>query len=174
MARIKTSLKKGDLNTQRERMPITLGEYFPKRFLRENQVENVNMTSSIEIEDKDVNEEVEILAKPTKDNGFSVELDLSSLESIIHSLFELLQEARRLLVNILQECDGKDRRSRPDVLSLDSCLSQMLWHDESPIVALRAWGERVTSDVFPPFADTATTTFYGCSSFGAFTALFVG
>ncbi|KAL3529400.1 hypothetical protein ACH5RR_008722 [Cinchona calisaya] len=64
-------------------------------------------------------------------------------------------------------------RSRSDVLSLDSSLSQILWHDESPIVALRAWGERVTSGVLPPFAETSTTTFDGCSSFGAFTSLFV-
>ncbi|KAL3519884.1 hypothetical protein ACH5RR_018033 [Cinchona calisaya] len=108
MVRRKISLKKGDQNAQRWRMPITLGEYFPKGFLREDQIENVNMTSLIEIEDKDVTKEVEILAKPTKDNGSSVELDLSSLESIIHSLFELPQEARRLLVDVLQECD--DRR----------------------------------------------------------------
>ncbi|KAL3520562.1 hypothetical protein ACH5RR_018711 [Cinchona calisaya] len=65
------------------------------------------MTSSIEIEDKDVTKEFEILAKPTKDNGSSVEFDLSSLESIIHRLFKLLQEVRRLLVDVLQECDGK-------------------------------------------------------------------
>ncbi|KAL3529401.1 hypothetical protein ACH5RR_008723 [Cinchona calisaya] len=89
-------------------MPITLGEYIPKGFLRKDQVENVNMTSSIEIEDKDVTEEVEILAKPAKDNGSSVELDLSSLESIIHNLLEIPQEARHLLVDIIQECDGKD------------------------------------------------------------------
>ncbi|KAL3510890.1 hypothetical protein ACH5RR_030291 [Cinchona calisaya] len=108
MVRTKTSSKKGDQNTQRGCMPITLEEYFPKRFLREDQVENVNMISSIEIEDKDVTEEVEILAKLTKDNGPYVELDLSSLESIIHSLFKLLQETRHLLVDILQECDGKD------------------------------------------------------------------
>ncbi|KAL3524938.1 hypothetical protein ACH5RR_013310 [Cinchona calisaya] len=108
MVRIKTSLKKGDQNTQRERMLITLGECFPKEFLREDQVENVNMMSSIEIEDKDVIEEVELLAKPTKDNGSSMELDLSSLKSIIRSLFELPQEARRLLVDVLQECDDKD------------------------------------------------------------------
>ncbi|KAL3510368.1 hypothetical protein ACH5RR_029769 [Cinchona calisaya] len=104
----KTSLKKGGQNTQRWCMLVTLGEYIPKRFLREDQVENVNMTSSIEIEDKDVTEEVKIPTKPTKDNGFSVESDLSSPESIIHSLFELLQEARHLLVDVLQECDGKD------------------------------------------------------------------
>ncbi|KAL3503791.1 hypothetical protein ACH5RR_033632 [Cinchona calisaya] len=106
MVRSKTSLKKGDQNAQRGHMLITLGEYFPKGFLREDQIENVNMTSSIEIEDKDVTKEVEILAKPTKDNGSFVELDLSSLESIIHSLFELPQELRRLLVDVLQECDG--------------------------------------------------------------------
>ncbi|KAL3524738.1 hypothetical protein ACH5RR_013110 [Cinchona calisaya] len=64
-------------------------------------------------------------------------------------------------------------RSRPDVPSLDSSLSQVLWHDESPIVALRAWGEKMTSGVFPPFADTSTTTFDGCFSFGAFTYLSV-
>ncbi|KAL3519880.1 hypothetical protein ACH5RR_018029 [Cinchona calisaya] len=105
MVRSKISLKKGDQNAQRRSMPITLGEYFPKGFLREDQIENVNMTSSIEIEDKDVTKEVEILAKPTKDNGSSVELDLSSLKSIIHRLFELPQEARRLLVDVLQNCD---------------------------------------------------------------------
>ncbi|KAL3516679.1 hypothetical protein ACH5RR_023581 [Cinchona calisaya] len=77
-------------------------------FFREDQVESVNMTSSIEIEDNDATEDVEILAKPTKDNGSFVELDLSSLESIIHSLFELSQEARHLLVDVLQECDGRD------------------------------------------------------------------
>ncbi|KAL3534924.1 hypothetical protein ACH5RR_003385 [Cinchona calisaya] len=104
MVRTRTSLKQ-DQNTQTWRMPITLGEYFPKGFLREDQVENVNMTSSIEIEDKDATEEVEIPAKPTNDNGSSVELDLSSLESIIHSLFKLLQKARRLLIDVLQECD---------------------------------------------------------------------
>ncbi|KAL3527650.1 hypothetical protein ACH5RR_012306 [Cinchona calisaya] len=106
MVHSKTSLKKGDQNAQRGYMPITLGEYFPNRFLKEDQKENVNMTSSIEIEDKDVTKEVEVLAKLTKDNGSSVELDLFSLESIIHSLFELPQEARRLLVYVLQECDG--------------------------------------------------------------------
>ncbi|KAL3524740.1 hypothetical protein ACH5RR_013112 [Cinchona calisaya] len=86
MVRSKISLKKGDQNAQRGRMPIILGEYFPKGFLREDQIENVNMTSSIEIENKDVTNEVEILAKSTKDSGSSVELDLSSLESIIHIL----------------------------------------------------------------------------------------
>ncbi|KAL3499773.1 hypothetical protein ACH5RR_038866 [Cinchona calisaya] len=92
MVRSKTSLKKGDQNGQRGRMLITLEEYFSKGFLREDQIVNVNMTSSIEIEDKDVTKELEILAKPTKDNGgSSVKLDLSSLESIIHSLFELSQ-----------------------------------------------------------------------------------
>ncbi|KAL3520285.1 hypothetical protein ACH5RR_018434 [Cinchona calisaya] len=106
MVRSKTSLKKGDQNAQRGHIPITPGEYFPKGFLKEDQIENVNMTSSIEIEDKDVTKEVEVLAKPTKDNGSSVELDLFSLESIIHSLFELPQEARRFLVGVLQECDG--------------------------------------------------------------------
>ncbi|KAL3502974.1 hypothetical protein ACH5RR_037423 [Cinchona calisaya] len=108
MVHSKTSLKKGDQNAHRGRMPITLGEYFPKGFLREDQIEIVNMTSSIEIEDKVVTKEVEILAKSTKDSGYSMELDLSSLESIIHSLFELLQEARHLLVDVLQECEGKD------------------------------------------------------------------
>ncbi|KAL3516223.1 hypothetical protein ACH5RR_023125 [Cinchona calisaya] len=107
MVHSKTSLKKDDQNAQRGHMPITLGEYFPKRFLKKDQIENVNMTSSIEIEDKDATKEVEVLAKPTKDNGSSVELDLFSLESIIHSLFELPQEARRLLVYVLQECDEK-------------------------------------------------------------------
>ncbi|KAL3516285.1 hypothetical protein ACH5RR_023187 [Cinchona calisaya] len=106
MVRSKTSLKKGDQNAQRGHMPITLAEYFPKVFLKEDQVENANMTSSIEIEGKDVTKEVEVLAKPTKDNASSVELDLSSLESIIHSLFELSQEVRRLLIDVLQECDG--------------------------------------------------------------------
>ncbi|KAL3502247.1 hypothetical protein ACH5RR_036696 [Cinchona calisaya] len=108
MVRTKNSLKKSYQNTQRWHMPVILGEYFPKRFLREDQVENVNMASSIEIEDKDATEEVEILAKPTKDNGFFVELDLSLLESIIHSLFKLPQETRRLLVDVLQECDVKE------------------------------------------------------------------
>ncbi|KAL3516475.1 hypothetical protein ACH5RR_023377 [Cinchona calisaya] len=108
MVRSKTSLKKGDQNAQRGRMPISLREYFSKGFLMEDQIENVNMMSSIEIEGKDVTKEVEGLAKPTKDNGSSVELDLSSLESIIHSLFKLLQKAMRLLVDVLQECDGND------------------------------------------------------------------
>ncbi|KAL3515846.1 hypothetical protein ACH5RR_022748 [Cinchona calisaya] len=76
MVRSKTSLKKGDQNGQGGHMPITLGEYFPKGFLREDQIENINMTSSIEIEDKDVTKEVEILVKLTKDNGSSIELDL--------------------------------------------------------------------------------------------------
>ncbi|KAL3529081.1 hypothetical protein ACH5RR_008403 [Cinchona calisaya] len=80
MVHSKTSLKKDDQNAQRGHMPITLGEYFPKGFLKEDQIENINMTSSIEIEDKDVTKEVEVLAKPTKDNGSSVELDLFSLE----------------------------------------------------------------------------------------------
>ncbi|KAL3524920.1 hypothetical protein ACH5RR_013292 [Cinchona calisaya] len=73
------------------------------------------MTSSIEIEDKDVTEEVEILAKPTKDDGSSVELDPSSLESIIHSLFELPQEARHLFVDVLQEWDDKDSISEEPI-----------------------------------------------------------
>ncbi|KAL3522651.1 hypothetical protein ACH5RR_015485 [Cinchona calisaya] len=58
----------------------------------EDQVNNANMTSSIEIEDKDATGEVEVLAQPTKDNDSSMELDLSLRESIIHSLFELPQE----------------------------------------------------------------------------------
>ncbi|KAL3509748.1 hypothetical protein ACH5RR_029149 [Cinchona calisaya] len=168
MVRTKTSLKKSVQNTQRCNMPVTLEIYFPKGFLREDQVENANMTTSMEIEDKDATGEVEVLAKPTKENSSFVELNLSLLQSIIHNLFELTQLASQLLVDVLQECDG---RSWPDVHSLDSSSSQMLWHDESPIVTFRVLGAKVTSGFFPLFPDTSTTTFDGCSSFGAFTSL---
>ncbi|KAL3528063.1 hypothetical protein ACH5RR_012719 [Cinchona calisaya] len=102
------SFKKNDRDSQKWCIPVTLGEYFPKGFLREDQVENVNMIFSIEVEDKDVTEQVDVHAKLTKNSDLFMEWELPTLESIIHDLFELPQEARHLLVDILQECDGKD------------------------------------------------------------------
>ncbi|KAL3537565.1 hypothetical protein ACH5RR_000931 [Cinchona calisaya] len=89
-------------------MLVMLGEYLPRGFLNEYHVEDVNMTSLTEIKDNDVIEEANVLAKLTKNRAFSMELELSFLESIIHDLFKLPQEARCLLVDVLQECYGKD------------------------------------------------------------------
>ncbi|KAL3510464.1 hypothetical protein ACH5RR_029865 [Cinchona calisaya] len=83
-----------------------------ERIFKEYRIENVNMTSSIQIEGNGVVEEVDVLEKPTKDSDSSVILKLSLLESTIHNLFKLLQEARCLLVYVLQECYGKNSTSK--------------------------------------------------------------